>query len=381
MKKCPEACGYCGLKQGEMFMNIRKTATVVALLLGAATVSVYAQEAGINPARGAALARQLDMEKSYTQLSVDDRYLQLAIPGQTMGETMGVDENSKHHLFVYTRTENQGIARGGKAAKLFEFDPSYKFVKEWGPNNYAESFAHSVRVDKNDNVYQVDEGSGMIIKYNPQGQHVFWLGRTPEAIDYLEANLEILHYNRPNAPATPPKPVGRVGAFDRETAIAFDKAGNMFVSDGYGNSRFVKISPDGHWLKAVGTNGSGPLQFNTPHDIAVDAEDNVYVADRGNNRIQVFDDNMNHQRDITGIGAPWALCISNSSPQVMYSGDGTGKVYRMSMDGKVTGMFITGQDHGTEDTGNLIHSLSCHAPNTVFIGSASMWDIQKVTVK
>jgi DNA-binding beta-propeller fold protein YncE len=364
-----------------MFMNIRKTATVVALLLGAATVSVYAQEAGINPARGAALARQLDMEKSYTQLSVDDRYLQLAIPGQTMGETMGVDENSKHHLFVYTRTENQGIARGGKAAKLFEFDPSYKFVKEWGPNNYAESFAHSVRVDKNDNVYQVDEGSGMIIKYNPQGQHVFWLGRTPEAIDYLEANLEILHYNRPNAPATPPKPVGRMGAFDRETAIAFDKAGNMFVSDGYGNSRFVKISPDGHWLKAVGTNGSGPLQFNTPHDIAVDAEDNVYVADRGNNRIQVFDDNMNHQRDITGIGAPWALCISNSSPQVMYSGDGTGKVYRMSMDGKVTGMFITGQDHGTEDTGNLIHSLSCHNPNTVFIGSASMWDIQKVTVK
>jgi hypothetical protein len=325
-----------------MFMNIRKTATVVALLLGAATVSVYAQEAGINPARGAALARQLDMEKSYTQLSVDDRYLQLAIPGQTMGETMGVDENSKHHLFVYTRTENQGIARGGKAAKLFEFDPSYKFVKEWGPNNYAESFAHSVRVDKNDNVYQVDEGSGMIIKYNPQGQH---------------------------------------GAFDRETAIAFDKAGNMFVSDGYGNSRFVKISPDGHWLKAVGTYGSGPLQFNTPHDIAVDADDNVYVADRGNNRIQVFDDNMNHQRDITGIGAPWALCISNSSPQVMYSGDGTGKVYRMSMDGKVTGMFITGQDHGTEDTGNLIHSLSCHNPNTVFIGSASMWDIQKVTVK
>ncbi len=364
-------------------MTIRKTATTVALLLlGAATASVYGQEAGINPARGAAAERQADLEKTYTQLSIDDQYLHLAIPGQTMGETMGVDTNSKGHLFVYTRTENQGIARGGKAAKLFEFDQNYKFVKEWGPNNYAESFAHEVKVDNQDNVWSVDEGSGMIIKWNPQGQHIFWLGRTPEAIDYLEQNLEILHYAHA-AQAAPPKPVGRMGTFDRETGIAWDKAGNIFVSDGYGNSRFVKISPDGHWLKAVGTNGSGPLQFNTPHDIAVDASDNVYVADRGNNRIQVYDDNMNFEKSITGVAAPWALCFSDSSPQVMYSGDGTGKVYRIDpATGRVTGMFITGQDHGTEDTGNLIHSLSCKtSPNTVFIGSASMWDVQKVTIK
>jgi len=356
-------------------MIIRKTATMLALLLAGTTLS-QAQIVG-NAQQQAA---QAAAEAGYPQLQIDDKYLQLAIPGQTMGETMGVDENSKHHLFVYTRTENQGIARGGKAAKLFEFDQNYKFVKEWGPNNYGESFAHEVKVDKSDNVWSVDEGSGMIVKWNPQGQHIFWLGRTPEAIDYLESNLEILHYAHA-AQAAPPKPVGRMGTFDRETGIAWDKAGNIFVSDGYGNSRFVKISPDGHWLKAVGTNGSGPNQFSTPHDIAVDANDNVYVADRGNNRIQVYDDDMNFERSITGIGAPWALCFSDSSPQVLYSGDGTGKVYRMGTDGKVTGMFITGQDHGTEDTGNLIHSLSCHNPNIVFIGSASMWDVQKVTVK
>ena len=363
-------------------MTIRKTATTVALmLLGAATVSVYGQEAGINPARGAAAAAQGQAEAGYQKLNVDIKYLQLAIPGQTMGETMGVDTNSKGHLFVYTRTENQGIARGGKAAKLFEFDQNYKFVKEWGPNNYAESFAHEVKVDKQDNVWSVDEGSGMIIKWNPQGQHIFWLGRTPEAIDYLESNLEILHYAHA-AQAAPPKPVGRMGSFDRETGIAWDKAGNIFVSDGYGNSRFVKISPDGHWLKAVGSNGSGPNQFSTPHDIAVDANDNVYVADRGNNRIQVYDDNMNFEKSITGVAAPWALCFSESSPQVLYSGDGTGKIYRLDpASGKVTGMFITGQDHGTEDTGNLVHSLSCKNPNVVFVGSASMWDVQKVTVK
>ena len=129
-----------------------------------------------------------------------------AIPGQTMGQTVGVATNSKGHLFVYSRSVNQGVARGGKAAMLWEFDQNYKFVKEWGPNNYAEAFAHAVRVDKQDNVWQVDEGSGMIVKYDPTGQHIFWLGRTPEAIDYLEANVEVLHFSGVTPPAAEPAP-------------------------------------------------------------------------------------------------------------------------------------------------------------------------------
>ena len=361
-------------------MVLRKPAALAALLLSAAT-PLYAQGFGNPAGRAQAAAAQDALEKTYPQLSITDQYLELAIPGQTMGETMGVSTDSKGNLFVYTRTENQGVARGGKAAKLFEFDKNFKFVKEWGPNNYGESFAHAVRVDPQDNVWSVDEGSGMVVKWNPQGQHILWLGRVPEAIDYLESNLEILHYAHAAA-AAPPKPVGRMGTFDRETDIGWDRAGNSFISDGYGNSRFVKISPDGHWLKAVGTNGSGPNQFSTPHTIAVDAADNVYVGDRGNNRIQVYDDNMNFEKSITGVGAPWALCITNTSPQVMFSGDGNGKVYRMDLpSGKVTGMFVTGQDHGSEDTGNLIHSLDCRNPNVVYIGSAVMWDVQKVTIK
>ena len=141
-------------------------------------------------------AEQAKLEESYPKLQVNDRYLRLSIPGQTMGQTVGVATNSKGHLFVYSRSVNQGLARGGKAAMLWEFDQNYKFVKEWGPNNYAEAFAHAVRVDKQDNVWQVDEGSGMIVKYDPEGQHIFWLGRTPEAIDYLQGNLEILHFGR-----------------------------------------------------------------------------------------------------------------------------------------------------------------------------------------
>ena len=353
-------------------MTIRKSATLVALLLLGTTSLLSAQEGpprGGNPAaRAQAAAAQLALENSYPKMNVTDEYLHLTIPGYTMGETMGVATNSKGHLFVYSRTGHAGIARGGTAAQLFEFDEKYKFVKEWGANSYGASFAHAVRVDKDDNIWSVDEGSGMVVKWSPQGVMNLWLGRVPEAIDYLEANLEILKYAHASQSA-PPKPVGRLGDFDRETDIAWDKAGNSFISDGYGNSRFVKISPDGHWLKAVGTNGSGPNQFSTPHTIAVDASDNIYVGDRGNNRIQVYDDNMNFERSITGIGAPWALCITNTNPQVMFSGDGNGKLYRMDLpSGKVTGFYVTGQDHGSEDTGDLIHSLDCRKPDVVYVG-------------
>jgi hypothetical protein len=358
------------------FMIIRNTATVLALLL-AGTILGDAQ--GLNGS-AAQQATQAALEKTYPQLNVTDEYLHLTIPGNTMGETMGVATNSKGHLFVYSRTGHAGVARGGTAAQLFEFDPKYKFVKEWGPNSYGASFAHAVRVDKDDNIWSVDEGSGMIVEWNPQAQHIFWLGRVPEAIDYLESNVEILKYAHPEA-AAPQKPVGRMGEFDRETDIAWDSKGDMFVSDGYGNSRVVKISKDGHWLKAVGTYGRGQDQFNTPHTIAVDAQNNVYVGDRGNFRIQVYDDNLNFVKSITGVGAPWALCITNTSPQIMYSGDGNGKLYKMDMTGKVLGMTVTGQDHGSEDTGDLIHSLDCRDPGTVFVGSASMWDVQKLTIK
>jgi len=347
-----------------------------ALLLSPGTT--LAQGLAGTPEQRAELAK---LEESYPKLSVNDQYLRLSIPGQTMGQTVGVATNSKGHLFVYSRSVNQGLARGGKAAMLWEFDQNYKFVKEWGPNNYAEAFAHAVRVDKQDNVWQVDEGSGMVVKYDPEGQSVFWLGRTPEAIDYLESNLEALHFDGVPRRQQDRHPVGRKGAFDRETDVAFDSQGNIFVADGYGNSRVVKISPDGHWLKMLGTNGKGPDQFSTPHAIASDKQNNIYVADRGNRRIQVYDNDLNFKKSIGGIGAPWAVCTTDSTPQYLFSGDGTGKIYKMDMDGKVLGMFITGQDHGAEDTGNLIHSLDCRNPNTVFVGSASMWDVQKVTIK
>ena len=116
--------------------------------------------------------------------------LPLMPAGHTIGETVGVAINSKKHLFVYTRSGNVGPARGAQAAELFEFDETGKYVKEWGQNAYGFSFAHAIRFDKDDNLWVIDEGSNMVMKFNPQGLVTMVLGRKDEAVDYLERFLE-----------------------------------------------------------------------------------------------------------------------------------------------------------------------------------------------
>jgi len=328
-------------------------------------------------------AAQAAFDKTAPEMKVKVEWLRLSVPGYTMGQPLGVSTNSQGHLFVYSRTNPKGVARGGQAAMLWEFDKSYKFVKEWGPNNYAASFAHSVRVDKSDNVWQVDEGSGMIVKYDPEGMPVFWLGRTPEAIDYLETNVEHTGagYQRLKDNPLPLHPTGRIGVFNRPTDVAWDSKGNIYISDGYGNHRIVKISPEGKWLKAVGSWGEGQDQFHTVHAICVDNQDNVYVADRENWRIQVYDTDLNYKRTIDHISMPWTVFCSPGSPQYLFTGDGTtGKLYKLDLNGKVLGWAQTGLGRGADNTGDLIHMITVPDANTVFIGPASLWAVEKVTI-
>ena len=162
--------------------------------------------------------------------------------------------NSKGHLFVYSRTGKGGMARGGTAAELFEFDQNYKFVKQWAPDQYGASFAHSVRVDKYDNVWFVDEGSSMVVKMDPNG------GRQDESRQ--EAGSDRLPRAIPRARREGHGALSRggVGTFGRPTDVAWDTQDNIYVSDGYTNSRFVKLAKDGTWVKAIGTHGNGPDQ-------------------------------------------------------------------------------------------------------------------------
>ena len=141
---------------------------------------------------------------------------------------------------MFTRSGNAGPAKGATASQLFEFDPNLKFVKQWGPDNYAASFAHTVRVDKDDNVWMTDEGSNMVVKFNPQGNVAMVLGRKTEAIDYLE---QLHRARREERRALPGRQ--RPATFNRPTDVTWDTQGNIFVADGYNNSRVAKMTKDG----------------------------------------------------------------------------------------------------------------------------------------
>jgi tripartite motif-containing protein 2/3/tripartite motif-containing protein 71 len=140
----------------------------------------------------------------------------------------------------------------------------------------------------------------------------------------------------------------------------------------------VKLAKDGTWIKSVGTRGSGPNQFNTVHSIAVDPQQNlVYVADRGNFRIQVYDTDLNFKKTITGIGAPWSVQVTS---KYLYSGDGNGKLYQLDKNtGKLLGWAQTSLGRG--QTGCLIHSLHAQSDNILYKGSCSLWDVEKITIK
>jgi DNA-binding beta-propeller fold protein YncE len=330
----------------------------------------------------AAAAAQTQLEASVPQIPFEATVLPLDPTGHTIGETEGVALNSKKHLFVYTRSGNAGPARGAQAAELFEFDQAGKYIKEWGQNSYGFSFAHAVRVDKNDNVWVVDEGSNMVMKFNPQGLITLVLGRKDESIDYLERFLEEARHTDAAANSAVGAGAGRGGTFARPTDVTWDNDGNIFVSDGYDNSRVAKFTKDGDFVKSIGSRGPAPGQFNTPHTIASDAKGNIYVGDRGNSRIQVFDPDLNPVRIISNVRAPWAVCITppnTQGQQFLYSADAGGKIYKEDLEGHMLGWFgTTGKKVGQF---YWAHEMHCVSENELYVGEAQNWRVQHVVMR
>ena len=211
-----------------------------------------------------------------------------------------------------------------------------------------------MRVDRDDNIWAIDKGSDMVIRFNPAGQVVMVFGRRKESADAETGPWE---------DADPPLPHVD-GLFRQPTDVAWDSNGNIYVSDGYVNSRVAKYDRNGDWVKSWGEHGTGPGQFRLPHAIAVDRDNNVYVGDRTNRRIQVFDTEGRFLRMFTidvppdprtravngntptgdrlaaVIGAPNSICITPGQSQVMFVGESTypGRIFKVSLDGKVLGV-------------------------------------------
>jgi sugar lactone lactonase YvrE len=293
-------------------------------------------------------------------------------PGETLGEAVGVATNSKGHIFVYFRSAT---------TRLWEFDANGNFIKEIGKGYYGFEFAHSVRVDAEDNIWTVDEGTNTVTKFAPDGTFLMVLGRRPPAVEGAVATA-----NGPNAPA-------QKYLFCRPTDVAWDRQGNIFVSDGYCNNRIVKFDKDGRFVAQAGSErpGSAPGEFNLPHALQVDGQGNVWVADRSNNRYQVLDNNLQPKAIYGNLGTGWTVCVSQGPHQYVFASNSnpngnapgtwavTGEIYKLELDGTIVGKF----GHAGKELGafQVVHMMDCRNPNEIIVGEIESWRVQKLVLQ
>jgi len=320
---------------------------------------------GLSPAQMRLLPKALDNAPDIKYEVVRD-FMKMP-PNVYMGEGIGVASNSKGHIFVNTCAQQ---------TRNFEFDQNGNFVREIGKDSYGNVFCHGIRVDAQDNIWVIDEGANSIIKYNPQGRAVMILGRRI-GFPYNGMEPAVKELN----PAPP-------YIFNRPTDVAFDAAGNIFVADGYGNSRIAKYDKNGRFLKQVGSRGPGPGQFNLIHAIAVDAQGNVYAGSRSDQRIEVFDNDLNYKTTYDHVGAPWSLCITpGPGHQYLYTSNSnpdnqdtplhkvSGQIFKMELDGTVLGKFgVPGKEQGQFST---VHGIDCRGENVILTTEIVEWRLQK----
>jgi DNA-binding beta-propeller fold protein YncE len=318
-------------------------------------------------------------QKEAPEIRFDSVPEALKLPaGLYLGEVGGVATNSRGDVFVYTRTGHPTITIGTArpfahdGSRLFEFDRNGKFVREIGKDSYGFMFAAQVRVDPSDNIWVVDQMTNMVMKFDPQGRVAMLLGRKAEAV---------------NVPA---RPAGGDGAgqptdlFNRPTDVAWDAAGDIFVADGLGNARIAKFDKEGKFAKSWGKKGTAPGEFANVRSIAVDAQGNVYAADGGNKRIQVFDNDGNFKTAFADVGNAQALCMTKGTNQLLYVSnsnpptdiDRDGEIYRMRLDGTITGKF--GKAGKLLKEFGTVNAIDCSRENTLYVGEIGNLRVQKL---
>ena len=207
-----------------------------------------------------------------TAYEVDPRWPQRPA-GVYWGQTSGVAVDAHDHVYVYTRAN----------PPVQVYDADGTFLRAWGQDTLKT--AHHIKIDPEGNVWAADIGQHVIRKFTPEGKLLLTLG----TVDH--PGKDDTHLNMP-------------------TDMAVTRDGDVFVSDGYGNARVVHFDRDGRYVKDWGELGSKPGQFSIPHAIAVDSKGRVYVADRNNVRIQVFDPKGNLLDVWNNLITPWGFCMT-----------------------------------------------------------------------
>jgi hypothetical protein len=258
-------------------------------------------------------------------------------PGWTFEETPGVAVDKREHVFVFHRGPHS----------IIEFDKDGNVVRSWGDGVFVRP--HALEFDPEGNLWAVDDQGHMVVKMDDKGRVRMVLGRKNTK---GEGN----------------------DTFNRPTDIAFGLNGDVYISDGYGNSRVVQYTKDGKFVRTWGKKGSGEGEFNLPHGIAVDKRGRVYVGDRDNRRMQVFDANGKFIGQWKNVGSPWGVVITEDDKLFLCDGYNN-RILKTDLSGEVLGVLGGfGKLPGLLD---YSHHLALGPSGNIYVAEIKNWRVQK----
>jgi hypothetical protein len=310
---------------------MRKLTVIFVILL--ACVTAYSQR----PSDPSLLIKQegpaLNYEAVPNGLTLPD--------GLTMGLPGDLEFDSKGHLWVMSRPAPNAT---NTAQAIIEFDANGKYVRSFGQGMFGAR-PHGIHIDSEGNIWASDGSNHTVVKFNNKGEALLTLGTKGQAGNWDEAaGTKLL--NQPND-------------------VAIGRNGDIFLAQGHtpgatGDPRVLKFDKTGKFIKSWGGKGTDPGKFAVAHGISVDAKGLLWVADRENSRMQIFDQDGTFVRQVKYAGLPCSLLI-RSDGITMVNGF-TGQILQLDLEGKVLGVY------GKADEFGEAHNVAQSPKGEVFVG-------------
>ena len=263
--------------------------------------------------------------------------------GMNFGECSGVDVDKSDNVWVFNRGHYP----------MIELDRNGKVLQAWDEDTFRVKSSHGVRVDADGNIWTVDVKGHVVFKLSPTGRVLMVLG------------------NRKGTPGNNDSK----SAFNEPTGVAFALNGDFYVSDGYVNSRVIKFNRDGEYLTHWGKKGNADGEITLSHDVCLDKRGRVYVADRSNSRIQIFDGDGKFLGKWTDVGQPWGLYYVAKEDAIYMCDGSANRVVKLNLDGQVLGVLGSyGKVPGKFD---FAHAIAVDQEGGIYVVEIKNWRVQK----